>query len=295
MATTAIINDAALELGPANLYIAELPRASLTTAFGSNRDLTFRARNTGAEGNGIIIRYLLGGSGTAFSVDVDSTAINVTLATNSSGIGISTANDVKSGVNNSFSAYGLVYAVLASGSNGTGVQTTGLSSTPLAGGSDTETNRFLGGLGEATALNIAAAAAPITAHLSGTQPRDKIISGGSFQVNIPFKEMTLENFAAGFANAILIEGAGGLQRLDFTIRIGESLRQRRGAKMILKKVEGGVESSDPNDILTIPECSPVDATVSLAYSPTEQRVLAAVFEAWPDTNGRVAFWGTETL
>ena len=150
-------------------------------------------------------------------------------------------------------------------------------------------------MGEATAVNIAAAAAPITAHLTGTQPRDKVISGGSFQFAIPFKEMTLANFALAFPNAILIEGAGGLQRLDFAVRIGESLRKSRGTKLILRKVIGGVESTDPDDILTVPEASPVDAQVSLAYSPTEQRVLAAVFEAWPDTNGRVAFWGTETL
>lgn len=286
-----VINDNALELGPCNLYIGEKPRASLTTAeAGANNDLTYRARKTGAAGNGITIQYLTTGSGTAESVAVTSTAIAITLR-----IGGSTADQVKDAVNASFAAFSLVYAVRAAGNDGTGLLTLPMAVTPLSGGSDTVTDVFFGALSEETSLNVTTEAAPLTAHLTGTLPRDKVITGGAMQVVAGLKEITLDNFARAFGNAILIEGAGGVRRLDFIARVGESLRQSRGARVLLKKVIGGVESTDPEDILTIPECSPVDAEVSLAFNVTEQRVQQMTLEAWPDSRGVLAFWGTAIL
>lgn len=286
-----VINDEALELGPCNLYVGEKPRASLTTAeAGANNDLTFRARKPGAAGNGITIQYTTAGSGSAESVAVTNTAIAITLR-----IGGSTADQVKDAVNNDFAAFSLVYAVRASGNNGTGLLTLPMAVTPLSGGSDTATQVFLGALGEETALNVTTEAAPLTAHLTGTLARDKVITGGAMQIVAPLKEITLDSFARAFGNAILIEGADGLRRLDFVARVGESLRQSRGTELTLKKVIGGVESTDPEDVLVVPEASPVDAEVSLAFNVTEQRVLSATFEAWPDANGRLAYWGTATL
>lgn len=287
---TTVINDDALELGPCNLYVGEKPRASLTTALTGNRDLTFRARKTGAAGNGITIEYKTAGSGSAESVQVTTTAIAITLR-----IGGSTADQIKDAVNNDFAAFSLVYAVRAAGSDGSGLVVADLGPTALSGGSDTVTDVFLGGLGEETALNVSTEAAGLTAHLTGTLNRDKVITGGSMQLIAPLKEITLDNFARAFGNAILIEGGGGLRRLDFVARVGESLRQSRGARLTLKKVIGGVESTDPEDVLVIPEASPVDAEVSLAFNVTDQRVLSATFEAWPDANGRLAYWGTAIL
>lgn len=289
-----IVVDSNLELGPANLYVSEKVRATLTTAMGSNKDLTYRARLAGAAGNLIRLTYISSGTGTSLSVAVDSTAINVTLATDGSGVITSTADNVKDIVNSSFSAFGLVYAVRAAGQTGSGV-VTALSSTFLSGGSDTLTDRYLGGLGEQTALNISTAASPLTAHTTGNQPRDKVVSGGGFQIIIPFKEVTLENMALGFANAVLIEGTNGQKRLDFIIQGGTSLRRSRATRLVLKKIRDGAESSNPNDILTLFEVSPVDAQVTLAYSPTEQRVLQATFEAWPDGRGNLGSWGTLIL
>jgi hypothetical protein len=292
----AVIQDQYLELGPGNLYIFPKTRAALTTILtGTNNDLTFRAQRGGIAGNSITISYVdPTGNNVPLSVAVVSNAITVTLATDGVSAITSTAAQVRDAVNHSFASYGLVYAVLATGNDGTGL-VTALASTALTGGLDTETETFLGALSDETSLNISASAAPLTAHLTGIQPRDKVITGGSFQIVAGLKEITLENFARAFPNAILLEGADGLKRLDFTIQAGQSLRTTRGTKMQLRKVRGNVESTAPADILTIPEASPVDAEVNLAFSVTDQRILTATFEAWPDSFGRVAFFGTETL
>jgi hypothetical protein len=292
----AVIQDQYLELGPGNLYIYPKTKAALTTSLtGTNNDLIIRAQRGGVAGNSITIELVdPTTNNTPLSVAVVSNAITVTLATDGASIITSTAAQVRDALNQSFASYALVYAVLSSGNDGTGL-VTALASTPLVGGSDTEVETFLGALSDETSLNISASAAPLTAHLTGIQPRDKVITGGSFQIVAGLKEITLENFARAFPNAILLEGADGLKRLDFTIQAGQSLRTTRGTKMQLRKVRGNVESTDPSDILTIPEASPVDAEVNLAFSVTDQRVLTATFEAWPDSYGRVAFFGTETL
>ena len=61
------------------------------------------------------------------------------------------------------------------------------------------------------------------------------------------------------------------------------------------KVIGSDESTDPADIFVIPIAAAVDAEVSLPFSPTEQRVFSATFEAWPDPalDNRWAFTGDE--
>ena len=292
----AIVQDQFLELGPCNLYVYEKAKASLTTVLtGTNNDLTFRARKGGVAGNSITITLVdPAGNNVPLSIAVVGNAITVTLAVDGTSTITTTAAQLRDAINASPAAFSLVYAVLAAGNDGTGL-VTALSSTPLTGGSDTLLERFLGGLSDETAVNISATAAPLTAHLTGTQPRDKVVTGGAFQIVAGLKEITLENFALAFPNAILIEGANGLKRLDFSVRTGESLRQSRGTRMQLRKVKAAVESTDPNDILTIPEASPVDAEVSLAFSVSEQRILTATFEAWPDGAGRIAFFGTEVL
>lgn len=292
----AIIQDQFLELGPANLYVFEKAKASLTTLLtGTNNDLTFRARKAGVGGNSITIALVdPPGNNVPLSVAVVGNAITVTLATDGASVITSTAAQVRDAINASFAAYSLVYAVLAAGNDGTGL-VTALASTPLTGGADTLTERFLGALSDETTVNISSSTAPLTAHLTGTQPRDKVVTGGTFQILTGLKEITPENFALAFANAILIEGANGLKRLDFTVRAGESLRKSRGTRLQLRKVVGGTESTDPNDILTVPEASPVDAEVTLPFNVTDQRVVNATFEAWPDGLGRLAFFGTEVL
>lgn len=292
------VNDDALKLGPANLWVYTKPRAELTTALtGTNNDLTLRARKPGAAGNAITLALIDPASNNVpLSVEVTGTDIVVTLETDGSSAILSTAAEVRDAINAHPGAAGLVYAVLPTGNDGSGV-VTALAETPLAGGSDTETERFLGALGDETTVRTSVTAAALTAHTTGTQPRDKVVTGGSFQIVGGFKEITLENLALGFPNAELIEGADGKKRLEFVVAAGQSLRQARGVKMQLRRLLSGgrQETTDPHEILTVPLASPVDAEVELAYSVETQQIVAMTFEAWPDSQGRVAYFGYEDL
>ena len=147
----------------------------------------------------------------------------------------------------------------------------------------------VGYLGNVT-VALASEASPLTGAQKGTSPLDKILTGGSVRVTIEFKELTLANFARAFPHAVLTEDG---DRVDFTNRVGLSMRSL-AKQLTLKKIVGGVESVLDKDILIIPEASPVEGEISVAFTPTDQRVLSAVFEAWPDdSTGRWAFFGDE--
>ncbi len=149
---------------------------------------------------------------------------------------------------------------------------------------------LLGYLGEDLSVAMATTASPLTGAQKGETPLDKVVSGGSFKVTVPFKEISLENFARAFPNSTL---TGDKARVDFLPRVGLSMRSL-AKKMTIKKILGGVESALAKDHLVIPLASPVDAEVSFTYSPTAQRVIKATFEAWPDdVTGRWAYMGDE--
>ena len=294
---TPLVSDQDFRLGPANLWVFSKARAALTTVMaGLNNDLIFRAATPGAAGNSITIQLVdPPGNNVALSVAVVGTVITVTLATDGTSTITSTAAQVRALINAAAGARSLVYAVLASGNDGTGL-VTALAATPLTGGSDVLTERFLGALTEETVVRTSITASILTAHVTGTQPRDKVTSGGTFQINAGLKELTLENFALGFPNATLIEGADSKRRLEFKVRAGESLRTARGVKMQLRRVlSADQETTDPHEILTVPLCSPVDGEVALTYNVTDQRFLPVVFEAWPDSKGLTAYFGYDTL
>jgi len=149
---------------------------------------------------------------------------------------------------------------------------------------------LLGYLGEDLTLEMASTASPLTGAQKGETPLDKVISGGSFKLTVPFKEITLENFSRAFPNSTL---TGDKARVDFLPRVGLSMRSL-AKKLTLKKIIGGVESTQAKDHLVILEASPVDGSVSIVFSPTGQRVIKATFEGWPDDEtGRWAFMGDE--
>jgi hypothetical protein len=145
----------------------------------------------------------------------------------------------------------------------------------------------LGFLGDDLGVTVAAEAQPLTGAQTGTIPQDKVVTGGSFRITVPLKEISMGNFARAFPNAVLTSG-GATGRLDFQSRVGLSMRSLAKEMQIIK-IKGGVESTIARDKLIIPLCSPVDAEVTIPYSPTEQRVITASFEAWPDSTGRWAY------
>lgn len=155
---------------------------------------------------------------------------------------------------------------------------------------------LLGYMGEELAVTVATEATPLTGAQTGTIPQDKVISGGSFRITVPFKEISLENFARAIPSAVLLTGATSGKRLEFRARVGQSLRAL-AKPMQIRKIVGGVESTATRDHLTIPLASPVDAEVTIPFHPTEQRVIVATFEAWPDPtqNNRWAYWGDASV
>ncbi len=147
----------------------------------------------------------------------------------------------------------------------------------------------VGYLGNVT-VKLGSEASPVTGAQKGTSPLDKFLTGGSVQVTVEFKEMTLKNFSRAYPHAVLTTDGN---RVDFTNRVGLSLRSL-AKKLTLKKIVGGVESALKKDHLIIPEASPVEGELSVTFTPTDQRVLAATFEAWPDdATGRWGYFGDE--
>lgn len=292
-----LIADEDFRLGPVNMWVFKKARASLTTALtGTHNDLIFRARRAGVLGNSITIAYVdPAGNSVPLSVEVVGTDIVVTLETNGSGAIVSTAAEIQAALAADPGASSLLYAVNASGDDGSGV-VIALAETALAGGSDVLTEQFVGAMTEETVVNMSLTASPMTAHTTGTQPRDKVVSGGTFQIRAGLKEITLANLAFAFPGCELIEGADGKQRLDFIIPTGQSLRQARGVKMELRRLlAANQETTDPNEILVVPVCSPVDGDVALNHNVTDQQSVPSVYEAWPDSQGRVAYMGNAIL
>lgn len=108
--------------------------ATLITALtGLNNDLSFGALIPGSGGNSISIEYRVAGLGTPLSVVVSGYNIVVNLATNGSGVAISTASQVLAALLASTAAALLVLPSLASGNDGTGVATV-MPPTNLTGG-----------------------------------------------------------------------------------------------------------------------------------------------------------------
>jgi len=291
-----LIADEDFRLGPVNMWVFKKARASLTTALtGTNNDLIFRARRAGVAGNSITVAYVVAGLSTPLSIAVTDQDIIVNVETNGSGDAISTAAEIQAALAADPGASSLLYAVLASGDDGTGV-VIALAETPLAGGSEVLTEQFVGAMTEETVVNMTLTASPLTAHVTGNQPRDKVVSGGTFQIRAGLKEITLANIAFAFPGCELIEGADGKQRLDFIIPTGQSLRQARGVKMELRRLlAANQETTDPNEILVVPVCSPVDGDVALTHNVTDQQNVPSVYEAWPDSQGRVAYMGYAIL
>ena len=109
--------------------------AVLTTALvGANNDLTFLAKTPGTAGNGITVHLDAPDEANAvLSVDVDTLAITVNLATGSGKAITSTAAQVRAAINADAEAKALITASIAPGNSGVGV-VTALVATNLAGG-----------------------------------------------------------------------------------------------------------------------------------------------------------------
>ena len=291
------IVDADFRLGPVNLWTFPLPKAELETAMtGTNNDLLIRALRGGVAGNSITITLVdPPGNNVALSVAVVASAITVTLATDGTSTITSTAAQVRDAINANSQARSLVDVVLPASNDGTGI-VTALASTPLAGGSDTGVETYAGALIDETTVTPGVTAAPLTAHVTGSQPRGKIGTGGTFKIETGAKEITLKNLAMALPGSRYILGAGGLKRLDFIVPTGQNFRDYAVKMEFRRLLSADTETSDPNEILVVPYCSQVDGEVELKYNITDQQFIPLHLEAWPDTStGRTAYMGTLVL
>lgn len=148
----------------------------------------------------------------------------------------------------------------------------------------------VGYLAEGLEYHASTTVAELTGAQAGASPLDKVVTGGRVWIVVPFKEITLENIARAFPNCTITVGK---TRVDFLNRVGLSLRSL-AKKLTIKKIVGGVESTNKADHFIIPEASPADTELNIPFSPTTQRVINATFEAWPDdATGRWSFLGDE--
>jgi len=104
-------------------YIKDVT-SSFTTSFGGNADIRFMSAINGITGDSISITMTAGGS---LSINVSSFDITITFIS-----GVTTANDIITEIESNVSASVLIFADLASGSNGTGA-VSALTKTYLSG------------------------------------------------------------------------------------------------------------------------------------------------------------------
>lgn len=294
-------NARLLELGPANIYLYLRPRAFLlirNAIPAVNSDVYVQAYKGGnlspdRPGNSIRIAFTNDGVNIPLSVTVATYDITVHLATNGSGTITSTAQNVIDALTNSGQARGLITAARGIGGNGSAV-VEAKAMTALASGSETGVATDVGFLGDSVAYQVTTEAANLTGAQAGNVPLNKVIIGGMCKVVIPFKEISLDNLRLGVPSARIIENSDqSKRRVDFTVAVGADMRSL-AFKMEIRKIKGGFESSEPKDIIIIPEISAAEGEVNFPFAPTTQREILTNWYAWPDdVTGRWAFLGDE--
>lgn len=296
-------NARRLELGPANIYLTTLPRASAlvlgypdpdTGVFvqsvrpGAGFDVEGNAVDY--SGNAVTIQLVDDATNpTTPTVEVTGTTIVVKIDS-----GVTTANQVIAALTQSLTAAYLVTASRAVGGDGTGVVTAG-AAIPLTGGDGAAVRVDVGYVGDAVAYQVTTETANLTGAQAGNVPLDKVVIGGMVKVVVPFKEISLDNLRIGVPSARLVENADkSKRRVDFIVAVGASMRQQLSLKMELVKLKGGFESPLPGDTIVIPSISPAEGEVNFPFAPTTQREIVTNWYAWPNSvTGRWAFMGDE--
>lgn len=303
-------NARKLELGPANIYITTLPRAfaeigvSPYTTQGIFLESVRPGNGFDASGNAVDYA----GNSVSFEfvttpapvdphvpvVTVTGLAISVAVK-----IGVTTVDDVINALGTTPESAFLVTAARGLGVLGTALITAAddAYNVPifLHGGDGAEVTVDVGFLGDEVAYQVTTEAANLTGAQTGNVPQDKVIIGGQVKVVIPFKEISLDNLRRGVPSARVVENSDqSKRRVDFTVAVGQSMRQTLSVKMTIKKIKGGFESPLPADHIIIPEISPAEGEVNFPFAPTTQRVIMTNWYAWPNSNtGRWAFMGDE--
>jgi hypothetical protein len=302
-------NARKLELGPANIYIITLPRASALVGDDpyTTDGIFLQAVRPGAgfdasgnevdySGNAVSFVYVDAASiGQDPIVAVDGAAISVTVED-----GVTTIDSIIEALTNDPLASYYVTAARGLNVSGSGaINLAGNNAYPypvfLEGGDGASVRTDVGFLGDEVAYQVTTESADLTGAQTGTVPQDKVVIGGMVKVVIPFKEITLDNLRRGVPSARVVENSdGSKRRVDFTVAVGQSMRQTLTVRMEIIKIKGGFESPLPADKIVIPEISPAEGEVNFPFAPTTQRVIMTNWYAWPNSlSGRWAFMGDE--
>lgn len=296
-------NSRRLELGPANIYLITLPRASVLVLGYPDPDngVFLQSVRPGAgfdssgnpvdySGDDITIQYVNDISNPATpTVVITDTDIVVNIDA-----GVTTANQVIAALTEDLRAAYFVTAAKAVGGDGTSA-VVATAVIPLTGGAGPSVRTDVGYLGDAVMFQVTTEAASLTGAQAGNTPLDKVVIGGMVKVVIPFKEISLDNLRIGVPSARVVENEdNSRRRVDFIVAVGASMRQQLSLRMEIIKIKGGFESPLAADRIIIPEISPAEGEVNFPFAPVTQREIMTNWYAWPnDVTGRWAIMGDE--
>jgi len=124
---------------------------------------------------------------------------------------------------------------------------------------------------------------------TGETPQDRIITGQTAIITVPFAEITLDNFALALNQTKKILGAD--EGVPGENKVGRSLLTNAQSLVLTKYVDGQV-SSDTEDVFKFPKAAP-SGNFDISFSKDGQRVITVEFVAFPDDNGYLYLIGDE--
>jgi len=155
----------------------------------------------------------------------------------------------------------------------------------------------IGYVDDGVIVNIETSTVDLTASQLGTTPIDKVVTGVTVSITVPFKEILLENFQRAIANTdLIVDGTTPTKRrLEILPKAGLSLLST-AKKLTIKPIDGGVETTDKERWIVAPLAAPDGSTVSIAFGNTDQQMIEANFYCFPDSaNGnRCLYLGDST-
>jgi len=118
---------------------------------------------------------------------------------------------------------------------------------------------------------------PIVEDEQGTEPVDELYTGKSVEFSIPLTRIGISRIAG------LIPGASGTETTGDQIVVKNPLGMSmydRARPLILKRIVGGIPSTNPKHWLTIYKASP-KFDVELKFNVADQRVFQCTFKGFP--------------
>jgi hypothetical protein len=151
-------------------------------------------------------------------------------------------------------------------------------------GAEADIGATVGGVKFTSTMDVA----DLLSDQTGTSPDDQVITGMGAEIEIPFAYVDIESFAKVVPGATLYTQATPYKKLLQVVPpVGTSLRST-AKSLILKKIVGGVASTDKNDWYTFPIAACV-TNIELTFDASTQRRITARFRAFKNRTTGVLF------